>query len=441
MDPKLVVSQLGANTEALGITSIVLLGATGPPVVSSMSVTSVQGHTRDITAPNSQEHHGRPGIGIETIQGVETREPLTPNLPGESEAFTGSLPTPVNVNSLERVLVDHPDRLFVLRLCNSLQYGADIGYKGPQVPRDLPTALDQPNVVTANLMKEVALGSVAGPFPTPPFPNFQVSPIGLVPKKHSNKFRTIFHLSFPKSGVTSINYSISKEDYSSQYITIDNAIEGILHLGQGSFLAKTDIESAFRLIPLHPSDYELFGMYWQGSYYYDKVLPFGLRSAPYLFDQLSEAIEWILLTKCSISFVCHILDDFFIIEPASESLSPSEDCKQSLSSMLLTLRNLCIPTAAEKTQGPCTCLEFMGIILDSVRMEARLPYDKVERILTSLDNFKSKKSCTLRELQALISTLNFACSVVPTGRPFLQRMIELTRKVSQPHHHIKFWLF
>lgn len=371
---------------------------------------------------------------------METREPLTPNLPRESEAFTGYLPTPVNVDSLERVLVDHPDRLFVLRLCNSLRYGADIGYKGPRVPRfsrNLPTALDQPNVVTANLMKEVALGRVAGPFPTPPFPNFQVSPIGLVPKKHSTKFRTIFHLSFPKSGVTSINYSISKEDYSLQYITIDNAIEGILGLGQGSFLAKTDIESAFRLIPLRPSDYELFGMYWQGSYYYDKVLPFGLRSAPYLFNQLSEAIEWILLTKCSISFVCHILDDFLIIEPASESLSPSEGCKQSLSSMLLTLRNLCIPTAAEKTQGPCTCLEFMGIILDSVRMEARLPYDKVERIQTSLDNFKSKKSCTLRELQALIGTLNFACRVVPPGRPFLQRMIELTRKVSQPHHHIK----
>lgn len=55
-----------------------------------------------------------------------------------------------------------------LRLCNSLKYGADIGFKGPRVPRfsrNLPTALDQPDVVTANLMKEVVLGRVAGPFP------------------------------------------------------------------------------------------------------------------------------------------------------------------------------------------------------------------------------------------------------------------------------------
>ena len=76
------------------------------------------------------------------------------------------------------------------------------------------------------------------------------------------------------------------EDHSLRYITIDNAIQGILRHGRGCFLAKTDIESAFRLIPLKPSDYELFGMFWDGKYYYDKVLPFGLRSAAFLFNML-----------------------------------------------------------------------------------------------------------------------------------------------------------
>ena len=41
------------------------------------------------------------------------------------------------------------------------------------------------------------------------------------------------------------------------------------------------------------------------------------------------------------------------------------------------------------------------------------------------------------ELQSQIGTLNFACKVVPPGRPFLQLVVELTRNVSQPHHHIK----
>ena len=140
------------------------------------------------------------------------------------------------------------------KVCSYLKTGADIGYTGSRTARFyLPTALALPEIVSENLTKEVSLGREAAPFSTPPFPNLQVSPIGLAPKKHSTKFRAIFHLSFPKSGVTSINYSISKEDHSLQYITIDNAIERILHHGRGCFLAKTDIESAFRLIPLKPS--------------------------------------------------------------------------------------------------------------------------------------------------------------------------------------------
>ena len=54
--------------------------------------------------------------------------------------------------------------------------------------------------------------------------------------------------------MTSINSAISKDDFALQYVTIDHAIEGIKHAGQGCFLAKTDIESAFRLIPVHPDD-------------------------------------------------------------------------------------------------------------------------------------------------------------------------------------------
>ena len=286
-------------------------------------------------------------------------------------------------------------------------------------------------------MNEISLGRVAGPFANPPLPNFQVSPLGLVPKKHSAKFRTIFHLSFPKSDDTSINASISKDDFSLQYITIDNAIEGIKHLGQGCFLAKTDIESAFRLIPVHPDDYELLGMCWKGKYYYDKVLPFGLRSAPFIFNQLSDAIEWILSNNCFISFVCHILDDFLIMEPASPGPQKKGACQISLNAMLLTLKNLNIPIAPGKTEGPHNVLEFMGIILDSIRMEARLPADKIERLRTALELFHKRKSCTLKELQSLIGTLNFACKVIVPGRPYLQRMIELTRNVKQPHHHIK----
>lgn len=70
-------------------------------------------------------------------------------------------------------------------------------------------------------------------------------------------------------------------------------------------------------------------------------------------------------------------------------------------------------------------------------MQARLPPDKIEKIRACFEHFEQKKSCTLKQLQSLIGTLNFACKVVPPECPFLQRMIALTRHVSKLHHHIK----
>ena len=224
----------------------------------------------------------------------------------------------------------HPDKQFVEKLCRELQEDARISYTGPRMPRksrNLPSANKNPETIQTNLAKEVELGKTVGPFDKPPFSNFQVS-TGLVPKKQPGQFRTIFHLSYPKTG-NSINSFISKNDYSLQYTTIDNAISAIQRLSRGTYVAQTDILSAFRLFSVHPQDWELLGMKWEGKYYFDKVLSFGLRSAPSIFNQLSDAIEWILAYELAISYVDKILDDFLIMEPMS--LEPPYDRAASIS--------------------------------------------------------------------------------------------------------------
>ena len=177
-------------------------------------------------------------------------------------------------------------------------------------------------------------------------------------------------------------------------------------------------------------------MKWEGKYYYDKVLPFGLRSGPFLFNQLSDAIEWILKDKCAISYVCHFLDDFLIIEPRNQLGPPHQNCQNSLISMVKTFHALGVPLSAEKTVGPATELEFLGIVLDSDKMEARLPEEKMNRVKHELSHWSVRKSATLVELQSLIGLLQFPCRVVPPGRAFLQRIIDLTIGLKKPHHHV-----
>jgi hypothetical protein len=71
----------------------------------------------------------------------------------------------------------------------------------------LISANENPGVVGAKLGKEIVAGRIVGPFSHPPFFNFRVSPLGVVPKKIPGEFRLIHHLSFPRGA--SINDGIS----------------------------------------------------------------------------------------------------------------------------------------------------------------------------------------------------------------------------------------
>ena len=174
------------------------------------------------------------------------------------------------------------------------------------------------------------------------------------------------------------------------------------------------------------------GIYWQSQYYVDLYLPFGLRSTPFLFSQFSDALEWILQTSYGLQHVLHILDDFFTAEPTLLK------CLTSFSTLLRVFMSLQAPVVGSKTLGPSQELEFMGIVLHSIRMEARLPDNKINRAREMLNqSFTQRRFVRLFELQSLICTLQFACKAVVPERTFLQKMFNLTKGVPSRFHHIR----
>lgn len=84
-------------------------------------------------------------------------------------------------------------------------------------------------VVHAKFDKELCAGRIAGPFPTPPFVRFRISPLGIVPKKEPNSFRLIYHLSFPIG--FSLNDDIDPTWCSVQYSSFDDALFKIRNVG------------------------------------------------------------------------------------------------------------------------------------------------------------------------------------------------------------------
>ena len=231
------------------------------------------------------------------------------------------------------------------------------------------------------------------------------------------------HLSHPPA--SSVNDGIPVAEFSLKYISVDTATDAIMELGQGCLLAKINVKSAFRICPVCVEDQPLLGIQWQGAFYYDMVLPIGLRSAPYIFNCLAEALCWILQFNYDVSYIMHYLDDFLTLGAPN-----TDECTQNLTLIKWLFSILNIPIAEDKLEGPATLLPFLGILLDTVHFEARLPPDKLAQIKEVISSWLSKSVATKRELLSLIGLLSFAAKVVPPGRTFLRRMIDLSASLS-----------
>ncbi len=105
-------------------------------------------------------------------------------------------------------------------------------------------------------------------------------------------------------------------------------------------------------------------------------------------------------------------------------------------SLTLIFNKLRVPLSPSKTVGPTTVLEYLGVILDSDKLEARLPRDKVERMISFILSVLQKRSCTKRELLQLLGHFNFASRVILPGRSFVSYLILLSTTVSELHHYV-----
>ena len=116
----------------------------------------------------------------------------------------------------------------------------------------------------------------------------------------------------------SVKNAIDSEMSSLTYTKVDDLANQVAQMGKGTLMAKMDVEEAYRIIPIHPDDRHLLGIYWDGQVYMYAALPFGLRSAPLIFTALADGLQWVL-QQPGTSFIAHYLDDFITLGPSGTS--------------------------------------------------------------------------------------------------------------------------
>ena len=73
-------------------------------------------------------------------------------------------------------------------------------------------------------------------------------------------------------------------------------------------------------------------------------LPFGLCSAPSIFNNFASALHWVLENNYGASLL-HYLDDFLLVDPPDQPT-----CQESMSTMLQVNETMGIPVATEKCE-------------------------------------------------------------------------------------------
>ena len=115
--------------------------------------------------------------------------------------------------------------------------------------------------------------------------------------------------------------------------------------------------------------------------WYLVILPVGVISqkhplaavllGPLYFDQISNFICLALVTCCGIKIV-NYLDDFIVIGKCYG------DCVKARNVVMSLLRYLGFYVSYSKVSDPSCCTVYLGIEIDSIAMELRLPEGKLQ---------------------------------------------------------------
>ena len=277
----------------------------------------------------------------------------------------------------------------------------------------MPSALKQQTIVAAYIDNEITLGRLIGPLPTNVAQFVHRNRIGVVPKGHTPASGAYL----PTPGY-SVNNGIDPVLCSLSYVSIDTVAAIVASLGAGSLLAKIDIESAYRMVPVHPDDCPLLGFEWSGRIYCDAMLPFGLMQV--ISQDLHGSRRRIRMDCSPKRGTAHrALPGRLRNGGRTSLLSMRRQPANNESRLQGTGRS----PGGREMRRPDVVPHFPR---HRTRHRSLVPAPSRRQDHPHqgyLLDWNDRKACRRRVLESLIGLLQHACKVVKPGRSFLRRMI------------------
>ena len=192
-------------------------------------------------------------------------------------------------------------------------------------------------------------------------------------------------------------------------------------LRKNDWMAKIDLKDAFFMVPIAPQFHNLLLFRVGLETYQFKCLPFRLCTAPRVFTKtLKPMVE--ILRSTGIRLVIYI-DDMLLMASSSKLLT------EQVHSTLFLLENagFIINNNKKSLLDPTQEIEFLGMIINSVKMDISLPGEKIKNIRQEAQKLLNHLRPSAHLLFQLIGKLNAttpALQMAPLFCRSLQRCLK-----------------
>ena len=244
--------------------------------------------------------------------------------------------------------------------------------------------------------------------------------LGAVPKAGGG-MRPITDCSRPQN--ESVNNFCETLFQEFKYKSVDDVVN-LLH--EGDFMAVIDIKSAYRAVSIREEHRKYMGFKWvlngQEKTFVDNRMSFGLRLGPQYFDCISNLIYEAMIEFCGVRII-NYLDDFIVISDSYKK------CVKAQNTVISILRYLGFYVSFGKVSNPSQCALYLGLEIDSVKMELRLPEKKLQKLIALLDTYSDRKRISKHDIECLGGLLSHCAHVVKGGKVFCRRVYNLYKTI------------
>ena len=202
-------------------------------------------------------------------------------------------------------------------------------------------------------------------------------------------------------------------------------------LTPNSFAVKFDISKAYYHIKIHSDSQKFLAFSFEGHTFRYNSLPFGLSSAPFIFNRIMQACISYIRPLVDGLLLLYLDDIIFIANDYLSAEKGGQIVVSELSKFGWSLN-------MEKTDLiPKQSFTYLGINFDTRNFSMFPSESNIQKLQNKAHALIGMKKATLRELESFMGSANFASQFLKEGKLYLHPILKIVLSTFKPSQRDK----